>query len=124
MPGGWAEPGGCRVGPDYSASRGNVRWLICQQGWKKPSAVVGDSLSQLGRYEAARRLDEETLTRRRAVLGEDHPDTLTSANNLAADLYQLGRYEEPPQRDSAPPTTPASRRRKPPMMGWTRGRTP
>jgi hypothetical protein len=27
------------------------------------------------------------------VLGEDHPDTLTSANRLAADLRTLGEYE-------------------------------
>jgi hypothetical protein len=27
------------------------------------------------------------------VLGEDHPDTLTSANNLGADLRALGEYE-------------------------------
>jgi hypothetical protein len=27
--------------------------------------------------------------RRRRVLGDDHPDTLTSANNLAIDLNQV-----------------------------------
>jgi hypothetical protein len=32
------------------------------------------------------------LGRRRRVLGEDHPDTLWSANNLAADLRGLGEY--------------------------------
>ena len=31
-------------------------------------------------------MDEDTLTRRRRFLGEDHPDTLSSANNLAEDL--------------------------------------
>ena len=31
----------------------------------------------LGEYQAARDLDEDTLARRRRVLGEDHPDTLT-----------------------------------------------
>ena len=36
---------------------------------------------------------ERTLTERRRVLGENHPDTLTSANNLAADLHALGEYE-------------------------------
>jgi hypothetical protein len=35
-------------------------------------------------------MDEDTLTRFRRILGEDHPDTLTSARNLAADLRQLG----------------------------------
>ena len=48
---------------------------------------VGDSLGDL---QAARELDEDTLARRRRVLGEDHPDTLTSASNLAADLCALG----------------------------------
>ena len=27
------------------------------------------------------------------MLGEDHPDTLSSANNLAADLRDLGEYQ-------------------------------
>ena len=27
------------------------------------------------------------------MLGEDHPDTLTSASNLAADLRELGDYQ-------------------------------
>jgi len=40
-----------------------------------------------------RELDEDTLARRRRVLGEDHPDTLLSANNLAADLHNLGEYQ-------------------------------
>ena len=34
----------------------------------------------------------DTLERRRRVLGEDHPSTLHSANNLAADL-RLGEVE-------------------------------
>jgi hypothetical protein len=28
------------------------------------------------------------------VLGDDHPDTLVSANNLAADLRALGKHEQ------------------------------
>jgi hypothetical protein len=38
-------------------------------------------------------LDEDTLARRRRVLGEDHPDTLASAFHLAADLAELGEYQ-------------------------------
>jgi len=34
------------------------------------------------------------LTRRRRVLGDDHPDTLLSAHNLLADLCALGEDEE------------------------------
>ena len=39
---------------------------------------------------AARELDEDTLARYRRVLGEDYPDTLRTAGNLAADLRALG----------------------------------
>jgi Tetratricopeptide repeat len=43
-------------------------------------------LRELGEYQQARQLDEDTLARRHRVLADDHPDTLISANNLAADL--------------------------------------
>ena len=33
------------------------------------------------------------------MLGEDHPDTLTSANNLALDLGALGEHERARQLD-------------------------
>ena len=46
-------------------------------------------LRNLGEHQAARELDEDTLARYRRVLGENHPDTLTSANNLTADLKAL-----------------------------------
>jgi hypothetical protein len=44
-------------------------------------------------------LDEDTLTRRRRILGDDHPKTLNSANNLAADLHALGEYERARELD-------------------------
>jgi hypothetical protein len=47
-------------------------------------------LGALGEHEQARALDEDTLTRRRRVLGEDHPNTLRSAHNLAIRLETLG----------------------------------
>ena len=40
----------------------------------------------LGEVQAARDLDQDTLARHRRVLGQDHPDTLYSAYNLAAGL--------------------------------------
>jgi len=43
----------------------------------------------LGEVQAARDLDQDTLDRKRRVLGEDHPETLRSARNLAADLRAL-----------------------------------
>ncbi|MET9619425.1 tetratricopeptide repeat protein [Streptomyces sp. NPDC006464] len=39
-------------------------------------------LAELGENEAAQALAEDTLTRRRRVLGEDHPNTLRSAKQL------------------------------------------
>jgi Tetratricopeptide repeat len=44
----------------------------------------------LGEYEQARRLDEDTLGRKRRVLGEDHPSTRLSVDALASVLRRLG----------------------------------
>jgi Tetratricopeptide repeat len=53
-----------------------------------------DNLAQAFReQQAARELGEDTLARRRRILGEDHPDTLTSAFILAAQLSELGEYQ-------------------------------
>jgi hypothetical protein len=38
-------------------------------------------------------LDQDTLARRRRDLGEDHPDTLTAASNLAVSLRAAGEYQ-------------------------------
>jgi tetratricopeptide (TPR) repeat protein len=45
-------------------------------------------------YEQGRQLHEETLARRQAVLGPEHPDTLGSRNNLANAYTDLGLYSE------------------------------
>ncbi len=50
--------------------------------WSTPSSLTFD-LAALGEHQAARDLDTDTLERRRRALGQDHPDTLTSASNLA-----------------------------------------
>ena len=42
----------------------------------------------------ARPLRERALNLRRSRLGDDHPDTLDSANNFAVDLRGLGYYEQ------------------------------
>ena len=51
--------------------------------WRSANDLAAD-LRELGEYQQARDLDEDTLTRRRRVLGEDHPDTLASVDGLAA----------------------------------------
>ena len=51
-------------------------------------------MSVLGEYQQVRILHEDTLTRCRRVLGDDHPDTLNSASNLAASLSALVEREQ------------------------------
>jgi hypothetical protein len=59
---------------------------------------LAEDLRALGDYHRARALDEDTLARRRRVLGHDHPDTTLSAQNLAADSAAL----EEPRMDRMP----------------------
>ncbi|MGH4000318.1 MAG: tetratricopeptide repeat protein, partial [Pseudonocardiaceae bacterium] len=47
-----------------------------------------------GEPASARPLRERALRLRHSALGEDHPDTLESANNLALNLHELGQYEQ------------------------------
>jgi hypothetical protein len=44
------------------------------------------ALVAMGRHDEARALDQDTLDRRRRILGQDHPDTLYSAITLAANM--------------------------------------
>jgi hypothetical protein len=60
--------------------------------WKEAS-LLGLTLGSLGEHQQARHLQTDTLTRRRRMLGDNHPDTLTSASRLAADLRELGEYQ-------------------------------
>jgi tetratricopeptide (TPR) repeat protein len=46
------------------------------------------------RLARARTLNEEVLKIRKRVLGDDHPETLTSINNLASVYKELGMYDE------------------------------
>ena len=55
-----------------------------------------DSLSKKAQYGAAQPLYQKALAIRRKVLGEDHPNTATSYNNLAAILNAQGQYGSGP----------------------------
>jgi hypothetical protein len=44
----------------------------------------------MGDHRRARELDEDTLTRRRRILGDRHPGTLANARALAEHLRALG----------------------------------
>ncbi|PVH67751.1 hypothetical protein DL98DRAFT_442843, partial [Cadophora sp. DSE1049] len=54
---------------------------------------IGACQRTLGQYSAAERLHREMLRLREEVLGPEHPDTLTSMNNLACLFEDQGKYE-------------------------------
>ncbi len=53
------------------------------------ASYLAADMRVLGRYRAARALDEDTLKRSRRVLGDDHPDARRLAGNLAEELRAL-----------------------------------
>src|SRR5262249_51523876 len=65
---------------------------------RKALASVGelfqkaDTASQCGHYSEAERIDRTLLEIRRKWLGEGHPDTATSYNDVAYNLNAQGRY--------------------------------
>jgi hypothetical protein len=72
-----------RIGEDVS-------WLL---------DAAASYLLTLGEPGPAGPLYERALTDRRRMLGEDHPDTLRSVNNLARNLRALHEYERARQLD-------------------------
>jgi tetratricopeptide (TPR) repeat protein len=55
---------------------------------------LATSYHDLGRHADASGLFEQTLTLRKAKLGSDHPDTLTTLHNLANSYAALGRHAD------------------------------
>ena len=51
---------------------------------------LGMTLANLGDLHDARDLLAQAVTGRRRVLGDDHPDTLGSMNNLTTVRHELG----------------------------------
>jgi serine/threonine protein kinase/Tfp pilus assembly protein PilF len=56
--------------------------------------ALADLYRTIGLYDAAMPLQESALATRRRVLGQEHPDTLTSINNLGGLLQFQGRLDE------------------------------
>jgi len=50
-------------------------------------------LRAAGDPDMARSLNEDTLARRRRVLGENHPLTLLAASNLAVSMHATGAHD-------------------------------
>ena len=55
---------------------------------------VGEGNYRLGKYLVAEKLYRQTLELKEKVLGREHPDTLSSMNNLAMVLEKQGNYIE------------------------------
>jgi tetratricopeptide (TPR) repeat protein/tRNA A-37 threonylcarbamoyl transferase component Bud32 len=58
------------------------------------SSAIGETFNGLGMHTDALSAFTRTLNIRRAHLGEDHPDTLKSMNNLAMAYQDLGRFDQ------------------------------
>jgi len=56
--------------------------------------TIGATYRKLGRYERAEPQLAKALEARKRLLGDDHPDTLKSMNNLARLYFTQGRYDE------------------------------
>ena len=56
--------------------------------------TIGRSFLDLGKPEVAARQYEAALSLYRENLGQDHPETLRSMNDLASSYFSLGRYAE------------------------------
>jgi tetratricopeptide (TPR) repeat protein len=94
---------------DYLQTRGELALArsLFERAWDLRRSMLGDdhpdtlesasglslNLWELGSYERARQLGEDTLARCRRVLGEDHPRTLRSGYTLSVCLWDLGLYE-------------------------------
>ena len=55
------------------------------------SANLASTFWNQGRWKEAEELDVQVMETRKRVLGEEHPDTLTSMNNLAFTWKAQGR---------------------------------
>ena len=82
--------------PDTLAAASNLavslRAVGGHPGTLTSASNLAAGVSHPGEYQAARELDEDTLARRRRVLGEDHPDTLAAAFQLVCALTELGEH--------------------------------
>jgi tetratricopeptide (TPR) repeat protein len=60
----------------------------------KAAVILATALNGQGRNAEAETMHREVLVVQRRVLGQEHPDTLTTAGNLASSLDSQGRYSE------------------------------
>ncbi|KAL9611396.1 MAG: hypothetical protein Q9167_003937 [Letrouitia subvulpina] len=71
--------------------RSSVCLMISQQ---EGIAKFALAFSEAGRWKEAEELDVQVMETTKRVLGEEHPDTLTSMANLASTYWNQGRWKE------------------------------
>ncbi|KAI0864540.1 kinesin light chain 1 [Xylaria cubensis] len=74
-----------RLTKEYPSPEKNNTYLLFR---------IAKSYSMLGKYNKAERLYQQTLRLRKEVLGREHPDTLSSMNNLGNAFNNQGKYKE------------------------------
>ena len=72
-----------------------VRSCRGRRGRLSAANNLADSLARQGKYDEAEKMEREVLALKQRVLGADHPDTLSTAGNLA---YYLSRQENTMRR--------------------------
>jgi hypothetical protein len=69
-------------------------WAAIVVRWCIPSVATRLTYWNQGRWREAEELFVQVMETRKRVLGEEHPDTLTSMNNLAWTWNHQGRHDE------------------------------
>ncbi|CBF85153.1 hypothetical protein AN1580.2 [Aspergillus nidulans FGSC A4] len=83
--------------PDTLSSMANLASTYWNQGrWNEAEKLELQVLetSKAGRWNEAEKLGLQVLETRKAVLGPEHPDTLSSMANLASTYWNQGRWNE------------------------------
>ena len=95
--------------------------------WRSAASLAID-LRELGEVQAARDLDQDTLDRRRRVLGQDHPDTLAlrrqPGHRPARAGRAPGRPRPGPRHPRPPPPHPGPRPPRHPGLSRQPGHRP
>ncbi|KAI4098876.1 MAG: hypothetical protein L6R37_006269, partial [Teloschistes peruensis] len=82
---------------DYTFRRDLLSHISTAQRRTSPKEGIAEfalAFSEAGRWKEAEELEVRVLQTRKRVLGEEHPDTLTSMANLAATYRDQGRWKE------------------------------
>jgi len=64
------------------------------ESWARLLANSALYMDTIGNYKMAEYMGRKALVARKQVLGEEHPNTLTSMNNLASVLESQGKYDD------------------------------